>query len=439
MGRHFKSGAKAKRIVLTITLLMTFRTFQYFPGMLYVQEFWFVLCFMALVVVYPVWKISKGLKFSSFELYVLVLMPIAVLLPAWGAWREFGQPLGYGIVAQRAAPLVVSSLLLVNALRYRLLRIDDIKEALLFSAWGLFILYTLMQIFLDPSRFTAYAPGFVTPPVPGEKPTFVFQCFPIIFGGIYYSVLGMRTGRAKYYLAAVVLFFVSGVGAGRGLTVSLAAALLLFLYQLRGLRRTIVAAVKFACIAAILGAALYAVSPAVLSARIGQFSDAFSVALTGSTTQDASANARIFETLAALPYIQKHPLLGNGAVSNQWQGGTQSALGGYFYLDDIGVVGILFTYGFLGALVFLFQYRFAWSAAKKLSDSFRSPLIDATKMFLLFSAIYSLQIGLCALRVEVTLFFVALLGGIATQTLPSGSSDSRTRGKCSLQTPVLLP
>jgi len=290
---------------------------------------------------------------------------------------------------------------------------------------------------LKPADFAAYGPGFVTQAVSGQEPGFALVSHFILFGVFYYAVLGMRTRKVRHYWAAAVLF-VSTLGpSGRGLTVCAAATLLFFLYRLRGFRRTFVAAVKFGCIAAVLGGILYAVIPSVLSARIAGFSDAFAVLLTGSTTQDNSANARIFETLTALPYIEEHPLLGNGVVSHQWQGGSEGALGEYFYATDIGVIGVMFSYGAFGMVLYLLQYLFAWSSAKKLPASFHSPLLDATKAFVLYSAIYSLMSGMFVWDAEVTLFFIVLLREMAAQTnVASESFDARIGRECSLQRPA---
>jgi len=436
MDGDLKSDLLARRIVLAIALLMTFRTFQFFPGMLYVQEIWFALCFLASVVVYPAWKIGKGLRFSFFEVYILTLMLAAAVLSAWRAWHVFGQPIVFGLLAQRGVTLMVSSLLLVNALRYRLVRLADVEGALLLTAWGTFFLFSAIRLLFSPSSFAGHGIGFVTQVNSGDEPSFTFSSFFLVFGALYYATLAMRTRRAKYYLMAAVLFTASLGASGRGLSVCVAATLLFFLYRLRGLRQMLVTAVKFGLIAAILVGVLYAIFPGVLSARIAGFSDAFTVLLTGSQSQDDSANARIFETLTALPYIQEHPLLGNGVVSNQWQGGNEGALGEYFHTTDIGVIGVVFAYGVLGLLLFSFQYKFAWSAARKLPDSFHSPLFDATKAFVLYTALYSLASGMCALYPEVSLFFVALLGGIAAQATSESVYGGSGR-KCSLQRPVL--
>jgi hypothetical protein len=46
-----RSESTTQRILLAFALVMTFRTFQFIPGMQYVQESWFVLCFLAVLVV----------------------------------------------------------------------------------------------------------------------------------------------------------------------------------------------------------------------------------------------------------------------------------------------------------------------------------------------------------------------------------------------------
>ncbi len=292
-----------------------------------------------------------------------------------------------------------------------------------------------MRLFLNPANFISI--GFVLEPMPGASANFLLQPYFILFAVIYYVILGMRTLQTKYYLFAAILFPAALGPTGRGLIICTAASLLIALYRLRGLRRTVTTAAKFACVAGVLVAALYFIFPAVFSARLSGFSNAFTVLLTGSpTSEDMSANARILETVTALPYIQEHPLLGNGVISAQWQGGIDEVLGHYFHADDIGVFGILFSYGILGLILYLIQYRFAWLATKNLPDSFHAPLLDATKAFILYTALYSVETGMFVWSPEVTLFFVALLGGAAVQAFSLPIADTWTGKECSLQRPA---
>ena len=441
MGEDLKSGTAVRRVVLAIALLMTFRNFQFFPGMPYVQELWFVLSFLALVVLYPVWKICRGLKFSSFELYVLVLAPTAVLLPAWGAWHEFGQPFWYGILAQRAIPLMVTALLLVNALRDRLVRLADIEGALLLCGWGTFVLYTLMRLTLNPADFTSYGVAFVGVVFlagQGGRPIFILPSYFILYSFVYYALLGIRTRRKRYYFAAAILIAPNGGPVERSLAITIAATLLFFLYKWRPISGFLLSLSK-ACAAGVIVLGLaFAANPASLSSTVGRFSDAFRVMLGGSEVDDPSANARLFEALIALPYIQKHPLLGSGEISNQWEGGINERLGAIFYDDDIGLMGILFSRGAIGLLLFAYQYRFAMRAARKLPEERHSALADGAMGFLLFSAINSLTTGMFVFSPEVTLFFVALIFGISEYCSKEILSHSSVP-LCRVQTPVLLP
>jgi hypothetical protein len=423
-----------RRTVIALMFVMGFCTFQFFPGMSNLQEVWFGFCFLTALLLYPFLKMRMGLWFSRFEFYLILLMGADVLIAGWRAHVVFGQPIIYGILTQRNMALVAMLLLLLDLLGSRMAELVDIEAALLFLAWGTAALFSAMRLFLNPSNFIAYGDGFVTRPMPGEQPSFKFSEVFVLFGVFYYAMLGLRTGKTRYYLAALVLFLTTLGPSGRGLSVCVAATLFFFLYRLRGLRKALVASVKFSCAAVVLTVATYVIFPALVSTRLTGFADAFTVVLTGSaTTTDASANARVFETLAALPFIQEHPFLGNGVVSHQWQGGYGTLLGENFFPADIGVVGIVFSYGILGLILFLFQYRFAWRAARVLPDSLHSPLLDATKAFLLFSALYTVETGTCVWTAEVTLFFVVLMVGVSQQSFSLRLVDAVTGRDCSLQ------
>jgi hypothetical protein len=403
----------------------------------YVQEVWFALCFVMAIVFYPFLKVRGGLLFSRFELYLLLLMVFGVSVAAWQARQVFGQPLIYGVLSQRDVVLLGALLVLVQMLRNRMLETADLESVLIFLAWSTFALFSAMRLFLSPSNFLEFGEGLVTRPMVGVEPSFKLQEFFILFGVFYYALLGIRTGRAKYYLAALVLFPVTLGGSGRGMAASVAATLLFCLYRIRGTWKASITTMQFLLVFAVLFAVTFALLPSTLTARVRSFSDAFNAAFTGSATQDPSVNGRILETLTSLPYIQAHPLLGNGVVSHQWQGGSQTALGTYFFASDIGVVGILFSFGALGLLLYLGQFRLAWTAVKKTPQSMKSPFLDATKAFLLYSAVYSLESGMCVWSANVTLFFVALLYESSARAFTSNSCCEQTGESCVLRRPAL--
>ncbi len=422
-----------RRGSIAIAVVMGFRTFQFFPGMVYVQEAWYAACFLLVLFVYSFWKTRIVFRFTQLELYILLLMSADISLAGRSAQEVFGQPLAYGILSQRGIVLIAGWLILATMLHAGTLKHDDVESVLLYLAWGTFVLYTSARIFLNPTDFVAYGEGLVTHPMAGYEPSFKFQPYFLVFGVFYYAGIGFRTQRTRYYLAAAILFFAALGGSGRGLAVSVGATLIIILYRMRGIRRGTIAALKFSCLAAVIGGAIYESFPETVSARIAKFSDAFVVTVAGPTTGDPSANARIFETLAALPYVQAHPLLGSGVVSNQWQGGSEMAIGEYFFASDIGIFGIVFSYGILGLFLFAFQYRIAWLAVKRLPESYQSPFLDAIKAFLLFSAFYSLETGMCVWDAGATLFFVTLLYDLAPYARTLNPDDNRTLQQCVAQ------
>lgn len=401
---------------LVLTLLMCFRTLQFFPAMQYVQEGWFGLCWLIFALAWFPWKLSRGLKFSAFEIYVLALILGSVLYPAWRASVVFGQPLPYGMLANRGAGILGVWLLLYSALRQRLIRLADIEAALLILVWGTFVVYSLMRLTLNPANFASYGFGFVT--FNDGVPIFKFPVYFILYGVFYYALRGFRTRRTKDHFLAAVLFLIGALGlTERWLTVSMGLTLLFFLFRWRTIRQFTVAVAKLAVVAAVGLAAALLINPQFVSGRAAKFSDAFSAVATGSPGEDSSANARLLSSALVLPYIQKHPLLGSGLLSHQWGGGSQHIFGEYFYETDIGVVGVVYAFGLIGLLLFLWQYRFAARAAKRVPRELQGPLCDATHGFLLFTALFSLTTGICVWYPEIPLLFVTLLAAMASPPL----------------------
>ena len=77
------------------------------------------------------------------------------------------------------------------------------------------------------------------------------------------------------------------------------------------------------------------------------------------------------ELKLAMEHIEQHPLLGNGFVSSQWNGGWHEILG-YFYPVDIGILGNIFVFGCIGtALIYLpFYYSYDYSRKVESGDVF---------------------------------------------------------------------
>jgi hypothetical protein len=397
-----------RRLFLITFFAMTFRTFQFFPGMAPIQEAWFCGCLIYLLTVYPFFKAETNWLLSRFELYVLGMMCLVPLLSGFSAWQEFGQPFTYGLLSQRSITLLGGVLFLIQGLRCRFFTMMDIEKSLIAIAWGVATLHLTMRALLNPAAYVSYGPGFVTGFA--ENASFVLPFYFPVFGFFYYAFLGFKTRRLKYYgVAGLFAFTLMNTGGARALTLALLAAFLFLVYRWGGIARATMLSCRMVLMSALIFGATYVVNPQVLSSRGAKFVDAFTVAFTGKEVEDVSANARIFEALLAASHLPQHPWLGNGNISNQWRGGNQGVLGEYFHPSDIGLIGALYVYGAVGLSLFAWQYSFVIKPLRRIPAGMQSPLLDATKGVLLFIGLVSITAGVFVFAFEVNCMFIALL------------------------------
>ena len=201
-------------LFLILFFALSFRNFQFFPGMALVQELWYVLCVVFLLAVYPLLKWKAHSRFTSFELYLLAMILLVPIMSAIPAWREFDQPIFYGLLSQRSSSLYASALFLIYVIRYKYFTLYDVEKSLLFLAWGTLILYLIMKTFLDPAMFDSYGNGFVIGDGTGQR-SFRLPGFFIFFGVYYYAFLGFRKKSGKYYLRLPIFLKIYGKSTGR--------------------------------------------------------------------------------------------------------------------------------------------------------------------------------------------------------------------------------
>lgn len=396
---------------LVVLLLLMFQTLYFFPGMSPIYELWNVICFLYLVFAYPLLKSREHWKLDGFEWYVLALIAIVPIMSAVCAQREFGQPILYGLLTQRSMVAVAAVLFCTHRLRIGYFRLSEVKSALILLAWGTSILWTFMRIALNPAAYvTPGSYGFVSE---GDSPVFALQTYFIIFGVLYYALRGLRTGRGRdYLLALLVLTGAIDKESGRVMILAVLVTFVFFSVRWLRLKRLLTLFPKMAIGVGLLVGLLYLASPQFVTERIDQFQSAFTVIFTGEQGDDPSANGRIPQFLLAAAGIQKHPLFGNGYISAQWGGGYQSILGARFYPEDLGVIGAVYSFGFIGVIFFGCQYWFALRAVKGLPPKINNSLLDASKGFLFYTALGS---TLFINRVATILFFIMLLRFIASQ------------------------
>src|SRR5690606_13427142 len=128
---------------------------------------------------------------------------------------------------------------------------------------------------------------------------------------------------------------------------------------------------KFLALAVLMGFGFYAflmfTSPEVIYENVKLFASAANVFLGGEIT-DGSALSRIYEFEIALRGFYKHPWLGNGFLSNQYNDGF-AGMYDHFFPTDIGIMGNLFLYGIIGTAFFYIPFFAAYSYRKYLRSN----------------------------------------------------------------------
>ncbi len=400
---------------LALFFILAFRIFQYFPGMQKANEIWIIIISLFLAMPYFSWKVRLVWRFSLFEIYTLFIIFFIPVLSGLTAWREFGQPVIYGFLTERNMIIGGSALALIYSLRRGLVYISDIEKVLKILAWSTFVLYIFIDVLFDPAQFSHYHGGFVGGGI-FEDFTFKFDTLFIIFGFFYYIFQGFRRKSLKlYFFSFVLLAYLVIGGGGRSLLLSVLLAYAFFIYRWSSFTRLVVLLPKIVISGLIMLLLVYLINPEYIFNLISKFLDAFTVVFTGQRSGDVSANARLVETAIAIPYILKHWLLGNGSISNQWHGGYEGVMGAYFFPSDIGIIGVIYLYGFLGMTLFSIQFLFAYRFSKQIAKyKLQSPLIDATKGFLFFYAIHSLVTGKFVHYSAVSMTFVSILAFITS-------------------------
>lgn len=425
-----KPSPKSPPILVGIALALSFRVFYFYPGMAAVHDVWLVLAFLALLALYLPWRLRIREKLLPLEAYVLFLVLVMPVWSAVAAQRAFGQPLLYGILAQRAMVLIAAIPLLTwQALASGKTDWKNLERALLLMAWGSLALDTAMAVFLEPSAyFYAYGPAFASSADPADA-KFVFNITFIVFGLFYYGFRGLRGGKGgDFARMGAFLLFCLFVTQGRSFLLALIGTFIWFgILWAPNRMRVASFLIKASIVAAVLGLAGYFFTHQLFVTVASKFADAFTVLFRGQMTDDASANARIGETLLALPWFLKHWIIGCGSISNQWQGGFPAVIEGYFYPVDIGILGALFTFGVSGTLLFVYQFKLAFGFSRNPGAGALGgrSLLDASKGFLVFYAVRSLATGDFAFAPGPSLFFLTLLMAASAGREPSTSRQGK--------------
>ena len=356
-------------LVHTILLLIftsTFRVFATLPLATLHQG----LSTFAIITLTVYYIVNLFVHFKEHRITRLdLLMWIFVLVNFFAAYqghKVFGQPYYYGIMAQRSVLLSLSGILLISLLRNNWISIEQVERSFVTLSLILLIIFYFFFLFVNPQNFQEME--FVAfSPIRGYRYRFQFA---LVLMLLFYSLFKVSHEKKSMYMIIVVLilFYLVYFQQSRTTLVVLSFTLMIYFFRNFSLKEKIRNTILYGSIGLLSIAVLVSLGYTSLFDKYQiLYQNVFNVFM-GESPDEASSAVRFMEFNIALDYIAKNPILGNGFISNQWNGGWQEILG-YFYPVDIGILGNIFVFGFLGTAVIYLPYYFALSMSRSVQSN----------------------------------------------------------------------
>lgn len=274
----------------------------------------------------------------------------------------FGQPYFYGIMAQRSVLLSLSGILLISFLNKGLITIHQVERSFLIISLTLLFICYFFFLFVDPQyfnndEFVAYSP------IRGYRYRFQFA---LVIMLLFYSLFKISHERKPRFAIVIllILFYLIYFLQSRTTLVVLAITLLIYFYRNFSLKERIKKIVIYGSIIFIAASFMISLGYTSLLDKYKLLYNNVLDAFVAQSPDEASSAVRYMEYQTALDYIRENPLLGNGFISNQWNGGWHDVLG-YFYPVDIGILGNIFVFGLIGTLVIYLPYYFSLRMSRR--------------------------------------------------------------------------
>jgi hypothetical protein len=294
-----------------------------------------------------------------------ILMWIFILVNFLAAYKGhvvFGQPYYYGIMAQRSVLLSLSGILTVSFLNHGYFTIKQVERSFLIISLSLLFICYFFILFVNPGRFTeeefvAYSP------IRGYRYRFQFA---LVIMLLFYSLFKISHEKKNWFSIVVflILFYLVYFLQSRTTLVVLAITLIIYFFRNYSIREKIRNSIIYGSLFLLAGIVFFSLGYTSLFEKYRVLYHNVLEAFISGSPDEASSAIRFQELQTAIDYIGKNPILGNGFISNQWNGGFRDIFG-YFYPVDIGLLGNVFVFGILGTILIYLPYYFSLSMSRQ--------------------------------------------------------------------------
>jgi hypothetical protein len=356
-------------------------------------------------------RLTKGGKFTHFEFLILGYVVFFPLLAATSSWYYFGQPFLLGLSAQKHWLTALLSLLTFYLLRARYITLYELRDALLIYPFITLPVFLFIIATGNPDKFQGSLFVYCNSVKGGCQ--FEFEIFNLIFASIYFFIRGMRENKPRYFILWLLFFsYVFFINQKRGTTLALLGTYGLFYLLNLSLNKKVFYAFTFVFTLIVGIIVLNIFRPDIVQRNVEMYNNIVQVII-GEDSGEASADARIRSTLIAVKYFNLNELsvfFGNGRINPDWKNGPRAEFG-HFYPSDIGILGVIFSYGILGLIIGEIGYIlcFFWNRRVKIFQD--DPFYISLKYFIIFFIARGIPTGgnFFDPGISIAYFFIGLL------------------------------
>ena len=339
-------------ILLFLNSACLFLTDNKKAGLPYTRELFIIAVVVAALGLLLVWKRAHQSRAALWIVCFGLLLP---LLSAFMANAKFGQPILYGLLEERRSFLYLlffpALFLMIKARPTQ----EELERFFLVSGLACVLVGYLYYLGVLPENndvtFNVDDKDYGLNPLRPNR---------FSIGAAYVSVCAymlMYRIRRAYSLGSVLLLLLFA----SYLWLVLQTRNTMLMWALGGIwifrrRWGVLLKTGVAVIGIVLVA--YFIAPDFFNDQYEQFN-----ALLGEATTDGGV--RVTTSDIVLREVPANYYVGMGALSLQWQNGFARLYNAYFYLSDVGLLGVFYRFGFLTPIIVLFYYFGYWRVMRK--------------------------------------------------------------------------
>lgn len=339
-------------LVLNSNILLQFQESSGIIGALMMLMFPFVMLLSGLYF-FDIILIKKRVNFFDVIILYLLVVPC---FNSVALHYAFDIPIFKALFNSFGKAFIVSNCFMYFLVRTNKITLKQSFTAALMLCWFSFLLYMYLQLTKNPANFKD-SDGLV-----GYNPSkggyiFRFSSAYLVLGMVYYFVnFLLRDSISSLLLWLVLIAYQLFFDKGRAELISMLIPLVLFMFIRLKWHQIIKKLFQVMIVVGIMFLIAYWIDPGLLVFVNDMFIVFFKFFL-GQDTGEASADSRWLQMAEVYSYYVKHPeiiFFGVGVPKEE----TMLIQVGNVNLNDIGIVGVLFSQGVIGTIYNLLIYLF---------------------------------------------------------------------------------